>query len=130
MRFEKVKFFYSTQDEVGETYPCDNDKALEQLKELEGKGVTVEVIDVSTGVDVFRDYHASCNSPPMDKRAIFGAKGGLEENFGKDVPALSCFYKADDKKPSEVFPRTDKVLAKMLLINEAIDLIISDELPE
>ena len=130
MRFEKVKFFYSTQDEVGETYPCENDKALEQLKELEGKGVEVEIVDTASGVDTFRDYHAACNSPAMDVRAIFGAKGGLEENFGKDVPALSGFYKADDKKPSEVFPRTDKVLAKMLLVNEAIDLIISDGLPE
>ena len=130
MRFEKVKYFYSTQDEVGETYPCENDKALEQLKELEGKGVEVEIVDIASGVDVFRDYHAACNSPAMDVRAIFDAKGGLEENFGKDVPALSCFYKADDKKPSEVFPRTDKVLAKMLLVNEAIDLIISDGLPE
>ena len=130
MRFEKVKFFYSTQDEVGETYPCENDKALEQLKELEGKGVEVEIVDIASGVDVFRDYHAACNSPAMDVRAIFGAKGGLEENFGKDVPALSCFYKADDKKPQEVFPRTDKVLAKMLLVNDAIELIISDGLPE
>lgn len=130
MRFEKVKFFYSTQDEVGETYPSDNDKALEQLKELEGKGVEVEIVDIASGMDVFRDYHAACNSPAMDVRAIFGAKGGLEENFGKDVPALSCFYKADDKKPQEVFPRTDKVLAKMLLVNDAIDLIISDGLPE
>ena len=130
MRFEKVKFFYSTQDEVGETYPCENDKALEQLKELEGKGVEVEIVDIASGVDVFRDYHAACNSPAMDVRAIFGAKGGLEENFGKDVPALSCFYKADDKKPQEVFPRTDKALAKMLLVNDAIDLIISDGLPE
>ncbi len=130
MRFEKVKFFYSTQDEVGETYPCENDKALEQLKELEGKGVEVEIVDTASGVDVFRDYHAACNSPPRDKRAIFGTKGGLEENFGKDVSCLSGFYNADDKKPSEVFPRTDKVLAKMLLVNEAIDLIISDGLPE
>jgi hypothetical protein len=130
MRFEKVKFFYSTQHEVGDLYPCENDKALEQLKELEGKGVEVESVDLASGVDTFRDYHAACNAPPMPKRSVFGAKGATEEDFGMAVPCLSGFYKADDKKPSEVFPRNDKDLGKMLLINEAIDLIISDGLPE
>ena len=59
MRFAKVKFFYSTEAESGEQYPCENDKALEQLKELEGKGVEVEIVDTASGVDVFRDYHAA-----------------------------------------------------------------------
>jgi hypothetical protein len=130
MRFEKVKFFYSTELETGETYPCENANAIEQLKELEAKGVEVEVVDIASGVDVFRDYHAACNAPPMDRRSVFGAKGATEENFGKDVSCLSGFYKADDKKPSEVFPRMDKVLGKMLLINETIDLILSDGLPD
>ncbi len=130
MRFEKVKFFYSTQDQPGETYPCKNDKALEQLQELEGKGVTVEAVDISQGGNFFMDYHAACNAPPMAKRSVFGAKGATEENFGKDVPCLSCFVKADDKKPSEVFPRMDKELGKLVTPNDAIDLILSGELPE
>jgi hypothetical protein len=130
MRFEKVKFFYSTGEESGELYPCDNAKALEQLNELEAKGVQVEVVDIASGVDVFRDYHAACNAPPMPKRAVFGAKGATEENFGKDVSCLSCFTKADDKKPFEVFPRMDRDLSKLVTPNDAIDLILSDNLPE
>ena len=130
MRFEKVKFFYSTQAEPGEIYPCDNAKALEQLKELEAKGVAVEACDVDAGGSFFMDYHAACNAPPMAKRAVFGAKGATEENFGKDVPCLSCFVKADDKKPTEVFPRMGREVSKLLGVNEAIELILSDSLPE
>lgn len=130
MRFEKVKFFYSTQAEPGENFPCDNAKALEQLKELEAKGVATEASDVDAGGSFFMDYHAACNAPPMAKRSVFGAKGATEENFGKDVPCLSCFVKADDKKPTEVFPRMDKDLGKMLGVNETIELILSDSLPE
>ncbi len=92
--------------------------------------MAVEATDISAGGNFFMDYHAACNAPPMAKRSVFGAKGATEENFGKDVPCLSGFYKADDKKPSEVFPRMDKELGKMLLINEALDLILSDGLPE
>lgn len=130
MRFEKVKFFYSTQNAPGETYPCDNAKAQEQLKQLEAKGVIVEALDVTSGGSFFMDYHAACNAPPMSKRSVFGAKGATEENFGKDVPCLSCFTKADDRKPAEVFPRMGREVSKLITPNDALDLILSDQLPE
>jgi hypothetical protein len=121
----KVEFYYSSTQEPGPQFRCDNKKALDLLKQLEQKGVTVKVQDTAQQPAAFMTYNAAVTGPPSAKRAVFGAKGALEEDFGKTVPALLVFDKEGDRYPSEAFPRTDRELDKLVGVEEALQNLVN-----
>ena len=120
----KVEFYYSSKQEPGPQFRCDNKKALDLVKQLEQKGITVKVQDTAEQAAAFMTYNAAVTGPPSAKRAVFGAKGALEEDFGKTVPALLVFEKDADRYPSEVFPRTDRELDKLVGVEEALENLV------
>lgn len=120
----KVEFFYSSKHEVGYQFPCDNQKALELCKQLQAKGVSVKTQDCGEEPAAFMTYNAAVTGPPAAKRPVFGAKGALEEDFGKTVPALLIFEKEGDRYPTEVFPRSDRDLARLVGIEEALQNLL------
>ena len=98
----KVEFYYSSKDEPAKQFFCDNKKALELCEKLKGKGVPVKVQDCGATPVAFMTYNAAVTGPSASKRAVFGAKGALEEDMGKAVPALLVFTKDGDRYPEEV----------------------------
>ncbi|MFQ5340035.1 MAG: hypothetical protein ACE5F6_00660 [Anaerolineae bacterium] len=125
MKFELVRFYYSPTDEPAARYHTDNEKALGQLEQLKGKGVTVEVFDVNEIEDLFPHYHRATVGPSVAMRPVFGAKGALEDDFGRGVPGLVCYETASAAYPAEVFPRMDKGLERVLGINEVLDNLLA-----
>ncbi len=121
----KVEFYYSSKQAPGPQFPCNNAKALDLCKQLEQKGVTVKTQDCGEQPAAFMTYNAAVTGPPSAKRAVFGAKGALEEDFGKTVPALLVFEKEGDRYPSEVFPRSDRDLGKLVGVEEALQNLLS-----
>ncbi len=104
----KVEFFYDSTVAPGSVYPCDNAKATD----LKGAQVA------------FMTYNSALTGPKAQVRAVFGAKGALQEDFGKNVPALLVFEKDADRYPAEAFPRSDKELMRLLGCEEAIQRLI------
>jgi hypothetical protein len=120
----KVEFYYSSTQEPGAQFRCDNKKALDLLKQLEQKGITVKIQDTAQQPAAFMTYNAAVTGPPSAKRAVFGAKGALEEDFGKAVPALLVFDKDADRYPTEAFPRTDRELDRLVGVEEALQNLL------
>ena len=121
----KVEFYYSSKQAPGPQFSCDNKKALDLCKQLQEKGVTVKVQDCGEQPAAFMTYNAAVTGPPSAKRAVFGAKGALEEDFGKTVPALLIFEKEGDRYPVEVFPRSDRELEKLVGVEAALQNLLS-----
>lgn len=121
----KVEFYYSSKDEPAKQYFCDNAKALEVAKQLQAKGVNIKIQDCSDQPASFMTYNAAVTGPSAAKRAVFGTKGALEEEFGKAVPALLVFEKEGDRYPNEVFPRMDKEENKLIGPEEALRRLLS-----
>ncbi|MFQ5881166.1 MAG: hypothetical protein ACE5I9_01655 [Candidatus Methylomirabilales bacterium] len=121
----KVEFYYSTKDEPAKQYYCDNKKTLELCSQLQAKGVNVKVQDCGEQPAAFMTYNAAVTGPSAAKRAVFGTKGALEEEFGKAVPALLVFDKETDRYPVEVYPRMDKELNKLIGPEEALQNLLS-----
>lgn len=121
----KVEFYYSSTQAPGPQFRCDNQKALDLLKQLGQKGVTVKVQDTAKEPAAFMTYNAAVTGPPSAKRSVFGAKGGLEEDFGKTVPALLIFEKEGERYPTEVFPRSDRDLDRLIGVEEALQNLLS-----
>ncbi|MEK7364806.1 MAG: hypothetical protein AAB016_12630 [candidate division NC10 bacterium] len=119
---KRVVFFYSSAATPGEQFPCDPKKALSLLEQLRAKGVPCEARDVARQEDVFPDYHKAVTGPSAQKRPVFGAKGALEEDFGRRVPALMIFE--GDRYPAEVFPRMDRELSRVLGVEEALERLL------
>jgi len=120
----KVEFYYSSKTEPAKQYYCDNKKALELSEELKAKGVNVKVQDCAQQAAAFMTYNAAVTGPSSAKRAVFGTKGALEEEFGKVVPALLVFDKDGDRYPSEVFPRMDRDVGKLIGVVEALETLL------
>ncbi len=102
---KRLEFYYSSTQKPGETFPCDNARALELVKKLQAKGVDAKAFDVAGIKDRFPIYHKSVSGPDASVRPVFGAKGALVEDFGSNVPALLIFE--GDRYPALVFPRSD-----------------------
>jgi len=105
----KVEFYYDSTVPPGSAFPCDNTKAVD----LKGQQVA------------FMTYNAAVTGPKSQVRAVFGAKGALQEDFGKNVPALLLFEKDEDRYPNEAFPRSDKELMKTLGCEDALKTLLS-----
>lgn len=121
----KVEFYYSSKDEPAKQYHCDNQKALELAKQLQAKGVNIKIHDCGEQAASFMTYNAAVTGPSAAKRAVFGTKGALEEDFGKTVPAVLVFDKEGDRYPTEVFPRMDKEQNKLIGPEEALQNLLS-----
>jgi hypothetical protein len=121
----KVEFYYSSKEEQAKQYHCDNKTALELCEKLKAKGVNVVVQDCSQQPVAFKTYNAAVTGPSAPKRAVFGAKGALEEDMGKTVPALLVFPKDTDRYPEEVYPRSDKELGRLVGVEEALQNLIN-----
>ena len=102
---KRVEFYYSSAQKPGETFPCDIQKALQLVKDLQGAGVNAKAIDVAGIKDRFPIYHKSVSGPDASVRPVFGFKGALVEDFGTTVPALLVFE--GERYPVMAFPRTD-----------------------
>jgi hypothetical protein len=102
---KQVEFYYSSAQKSGELFPCDINKALDLVKQLQASGVKAKAVDVAGIKDRFPIYHKSVSGPDASVRPVFGAKGALVEDFGTNVPALLVFE--GDRYPVMAFPRTD-----------------------
>jgi hypothetical protein len=121
----KVEFYYSSKQAPGAQFPCDIAKAKDLCQQLEKKGVSVKVQDCGEQPASFMSYNAAVSGPPSAKRAVFGAKGALEEDFGKTVPALLVFEKDGDRYPTEAFPRNDRDLNRVIGVEEGLQNLLS-----
>jgi len=121
----KVEFYYSSKHEPAMQFHCDNSKALQLCEQLKGKGVNVVAQDCGEQPVAFKTYNAAVTGPSASKRAVFGAKGALEEDMGKTVPALLVFAKDGDRYPEEVFPRSDKELGRLVGVEEALQNLVN-----
>jgi len=98
------------------------------LKSLEAKGIETAAIDLGDVADPFRQYHKASSGPSSEYRPIFGEVRGADykDYFGKTIPALCCYAKKGDRAPLEVFPRSDKKLGRVYLIEEWIENYIGE----
>jgi hypothetical protein len=127
-RLNYIEFYYSTKHKPDDKYKCDNANILNLLKSLEAKGVETTAIDMADIADPFRQYHKASSGPSSEYRPIFGEVRGSDykEYFGKTIPALCCYAKKGDRAPLEVFPRSDKKLGRVYLIQEWIENYIGE----
>jgi hypothetical protein len=127
-KFELVQFYYSTKVAPGDKFPCDNGNALKLMEELKAKGYNTEAVDVETIPDIFRIYHKATTGPDFAKRAAFGGERGADYNefFGKTIPALLCWTDAASRGPTDVYPRMDSELERIVGIEEALQQILAD----
>jgi len=116
---KRVELYYSTKHRPGEAFPFSTERALELLGQLRAKGIDAEAKDLGETRDIFPVYHKAVTGPSAAKRAVFGMKGALEEDFGRRVPALMVFE--GDRYPAEVFPRMDRELNRVVGVEEALE---------
>lgn len=121
----KVEFYYDSTVAPGSAFPCDNAKAIELVNKLAAKGVNAKAVDLKGQQVAFMTYNSAVTGPKAPVRGIFGAKGGLQEDFGKNVPALMVFEKDADRYPTEVFPRSDRELQRMLGCEESLQALLA-----
>jgi len=120
----KVEFYYDSTVPPGATFTTNNEKAIELINQLAAKGVNAKAIDLKGEQVAFMTYNSALTGPKAQVRAVFGAKGALQEDFGKNVPALLVFEKEADRYPVEAFPRSDKELQRTLGCEEALQRLI------
>ncbi len=120
----KVEFYYDSTVSPGPTFTTDNAKAIELINQLAAKGVNAKAIDLKGEQVAFMTYNSALTGPKAQVRAVFGAKGALQEDFGKTVPALLVFEKDADRYPMEAFPRSDKELQRTLGCEEALQRLL------
>ena len=120
----KVEFYYDSTVSPGATFTTDNAKAVELVNQLAAKGVNAKAIDLKGEQVAFMTYNAALTGPKAPVRAVFGAKGAFQEDFGKNVPALMVFEKEADRYPVEAFPRSDKELQRTLGCEEVLQQLL------
>jgi hypothetical protein len=120
---KRLEFYYSSAHKSGETFPCDNARALELIKKLQAKGLECKAVDVDGVKDRFPIYHKSVSGPDASVRPVFGAKGALVEDFGTNVPALLVFE--GDRYPTLVFPRSDATRGTVR-VEQALDDLLAE----
>ena len=116
---KRVELYYSSRHRPADAFPVSTERALELLGQLRAKGVEAEAKDLAESRDVFPLYHKAVTGPSAARRAVFGMKGALEEDFGRRVPALMVFE--GDRYPAEVFPRMDRELNRVVGVEEALE---------
>lgn len=127
-RLNYVEFYYSSKHAPVDKYRCDNANVLHLLKSLQALGVETNAIDLADVADPFRMYHKASSGPASEYRPVFGEVRGSDykEYFGKTVPALCSYAKKGDRAPLKVFPRMDKKLGRVYLIEEWLENYIDE----
>ncbi len=120
---KRVEFYYSSAQKPGETFPCNNARALELVKKLQAEGVEAKAIDVAHIKDRFPIYHKAVSGPDATVRPVFGFKGALVDDFGTTVPALLIFE--GDRYPSLAFPRTDPK-GGLIRVEQALEELVTE----
>ena len=120
----KVEFYYDSTVKPGATFANDNAKAVALVNQLATKGVNAKAVDLQGAQVAFMTYNAALTGPKAQVRAVFGAKGALQEDFGKTVPALLVFEKDADRYPTEAYPRSDRELQRTLGCEEALQMLL------
>jgi hypothetical protein len=120
---KRVELYYSTKHRASEAFPFRPERAVELLGQLKAKGIDAEMKDLAEMRDVFPIYHKAVTGPSAAKRAVFGMKGALEEDFGRRVPALMVFE--GDRYPADVFPRMDRELNRVVGVEEALEKLMA-----
>jgi hypothetical protein len=130
-QYKKVVFYYSPTAEQEAKYPANIDSVLAKLKQFEAKGVAVEAINMDTVADPFRMYTYASTGPKASRRPILGAVRGADYNdfFGKTIPVLALFENDQERRPFEVIPRFDESLGRMMLVEEAVDMLLEQKYP-
>lgn len=123
----RVEFYYSTAHKPVETWPCDINKALQLVKDLQSKGVEAKAIDVGGIKDRFPIYHKSVSGPDASVRPVFGFKGALADDFGTNVPAVLVFE--GDRYPVLAFPRNDAKRGT-IRVEQALEDLIAEAKPK
>jgi hypothetical protein len=124
----RVELYYSSRHRASDAFPFNSDRALELLRELPAKGFEAEAKDLAEARDVFPIYHRAVTGPSAAKRAVFGMKGALEDDFGRRVPALMVFE--GERYPTEVFPRMDREVNRVVGVEEALQKLGAAGTPE
>src|SRR5512134_4158168 len=120
----KVEFYYDSTVAPGPAFPCDNAKAVALVEQLAAKGVNAKATDLKGQQVAFMTYNSALTGPKAQVRGVFGAKGALQEDFGKNVPALLVFEKDADRYPVEAYPRSDRDLMRVLGCEEALQNLL------
>lgn len=120
----KVEFYYDSTVVPGANFTCDSAKVVELINQLAAKGVNAKAVDLKGQQVGFMTYNSAVTGPKAQVRAVFGAKGALQEDFGKTVPALLVFEKDADRYPVEAFPRSDKDLQRTLGCEEVLQKLL------
>jgi hypothetical protein len=123
---KRVEFYYSSAQKPGETFPCNIQRALELVKELQAAGVNCKAIDVAEVKDRFPTYHKAVSGPDASVRPVFGFKGALVEDFGTTVPALLIFE--GDRYPVLAFPRNDAQRGT-IRVEQALQDLVAEAAP-
>jgi hypothetical protein len=116
---KRLELYYSSKHKPSDAFPFDRDRAMGLLDQVRARGLEAEARDLADVKDVFPVYHRAVTGPSAAKRAVFGMKGALEEDFGRRVPALMVFE--GDRYPAEVFPRMDRELNRVVGVEEALE---------
>ncbi len=125
----RAEFYYSSKVRPSEQFFCDVETTLDLLEKLTESGVEVEKVDLSTFKgDLFPTYNAAVTGPEAAKRAVFGAKGALQEEFGRAVPALLVFA-GGGSYPTDVFPRMDRQKNRLVPCEEAAEELLKAPRP-
>ncbi len=126
-KFEKLEFYYSSKTKPDPRYPCDIQKALKALDRLAELGLDARAIDVEELRDVFRAYHKAVSGPAPEQKSVLSEIKGAsyDQFFGKTIPALLCYAKANDRAPSQVFPRKEG--ERLVTVNEALERILEEQ---
>jgi hypothetical protein len=126
-KFERIELYYSSSVEPAEESPCDLAEALKEMEKLASGGVDAKAINVEDLRDVFRAYHKATMGPDLEHKSIFSETGSAhyEESFGRTIPALLCYAKANDRSPSAVFPKREK--GRLITVNEALERILQEK---
>ncbi len=126
----RVEFFYSSKDRPSEQFFSDAETTLDLLEKLAESGIAVKTVDLSTfRGDLFPIYNAAVTGPEAAKRSVFGAKGALQEEFGRAVPALLVFGRGGNY-PTEVFPRMDRQKNRLVPCEEASEDLLKAPRPQ
>jgi len=125
-KFEKVEFYYSSKVNPDPRFPCDIQKALKDLDRIAELGLDARAIDVEGLRDVFRAYHKAVSGPTAEEKSLLSEVRGAsyDEFFGKTMPALLCYAKANDRAPSQVFPKKEG--ERLITVNQALEQILGE----
>jgi len=98
---KRVEFYYSTAQKPGETFPCDNNRALELVKKLQASGVEAKAVDMAGVKDPFPIYHKSERPGCIGAPGVWlqGRSGSGLRDYGPGAAGVRGRPLSDDGVP-------------------------------